>query len=70
MAQYDKSDLERRMAGAIEALRGDLVAGSVADLTTPTVAVTGGGIVCVLLVCLLGLRWRGFARYDAHDPQP
>jgi ribosome recycling factor len=24
MAQYDKSDLERRMAGAIEALRGDL----------------------------------------------
>lgn len=24
MAQYDKSDLERRMAGAIEALKGDL----------------------------------------------
>ncbi|MEU1217089.1 MFS transporter [Streptomyces sp. NPDC005790] len=49
---------------------GDLVAGSVADLTSPAVAVTGGGIVCVLLVCLPGLRRRGFARYDAHDPQP
>ena len=24
MAQYNKSDLERRMAGAIEALKGDL----------------------------------------------
>lgn len=24
MAQYDKSDLERRMAGAVESLRGDL----------------------------------------------
>ncbi|MEU0145843.1 MFS transporter [Streptomyces sp. NPDC006288] len=49
---------------------GDLVAGSVADLTSPAVAVTGGGIACVLVVCLLGLRWRGFARYDARDPQP
>lgn len=49
---------------------GDLVAGSVADLTSPAVAVTGGGIACVLLVCLLGLRWRGFARYDARAPQP
>ncbi|WP_405390985.1 MFS transporter [Streptomyces sp. NBC_01102] len=49
---------------------GDLAAGSVADLSSPTVAVTGGGIACILLVCLLGLRWRGFARYDARDPQP
>lgn len=46
------------------------MAGSVADLTSPTVAVTGGGLACVLVVCLLGLRWRGFARYDARDPQP
>ncbi|WP_327118922.1 MFS transporter [Streptomyces sp. NBC_01341] len=49
---------------------GDLMAGSVADLTSPVVAVTGGGLACVLTVCLLGLRWRGFARYDALDPRP
>ncbi|MFE4336097.1 MULTISPECIES: MFS transporter [unclassified Streptomyces] len=49
---------------------GDFVAGSVADLATPGVAVTGGGIACVVAVALLGLRWRGFARYDAKDPQP
>lgn len=49
---------------------GDLLAGSVADLTSPAVAVTGGGIACVLVVCVLGLRWRAFARYDARDPQP
>ncbi|MFD4029146.1 hypothetical protein ACFWVP_01025 [Streptomyces sp. NPDC058637] len=47
-----------------------LAAGSVADLSSPAVAVTGGGIACILLVCLLGLRWRDFARYDARDPQP
>lgn len=49
---------------------GDFLAGSVADLTSPGPAVTGGGIACVVAVVLLGLRWRGFARYDAHDPQP
>ncbi|MFG2426740.1 MFS transporter [Streptomyces sp. NPDC048590] len=49
---------------------GDLLAGSVADLTSPAVAVTGGGLACVLVVCLLGLRGRGFVRYDARDPQP
>ncbi|MEU6014528.1 MFS transporter [Streptomyces sp. NPDC047515] len=49
---------------------GDFVAGSVADLATPGVAVTGGGIACVVAVSLLGLRWRGFARYDAKNPQP
>ncbi|MFC9622559.1 MFS transporter [Streptomyces sp. NPDC056930] len=49
---------------------GDFLAGSVADLTSPGLAVTGGGIACVVAVALLGLRWRGFARYDAKDPQP
>lgn len=49
---------------------GDFLAGSVADLTSPGLAVTGGGIACVVAVALLGLRWRGFARYDARDPQP
>ncbi|MFI9624597.1 MFS transporter [Streptomyces sp. NPDC052042] len=49
---------------------GDFLAGSVSDLASPAVAVTGGGLACVLAVSLLGLRWRGFARYDAKDPQP
>ncbi|MFE7352287.1 MFS transporter [Streptomyces sp. NPDC057543] len=49
---------------------GDFVAGSVADLTSPGLAVTGGGIACVAAVSLLGLRWRGFVRYDAKNPQP
>lgn len=49
---------------------GDFLAGSVADLTSPAVAVTGGGAACVVAVSLLALRWRGFLRYDARDPQP
>ena len=49
---------------------GDFLAGSVADLASPTVAATGGGIACVVAVLLLALKWRGFARYDARDPQP
>ena len=47
---------------------GDFLAGSVADLTSPTVAVTGGGIACVLAVGLLALYARGFRRYDALNP--
>ncbi|MGW2176697.1 MFS transporter [Streptomyces sp. NPDC001732] len=49
---------------------GDFLAGSVSDLASPGLAVTGGGIACVVAVTLLGLRWRGFARYDAQNPQP
>ncbi|MBT2452444.1 MFS transporter [Streptomyces sp. ISL-43] len=48
---------------------GDFVAGTTADLTSPTVAITGGGLGCVLVLVLLALRWRGFARYDARTPQ-
>ncbi|MFD7261161.1 MFS transporter [Streptomyces sp. NPDC059874] len=48
---------------------GDFLAGTVADLTSPAVAVTGGGLACVLVLGLLALRWRGFARYDARSPQ-
>lgn len=46
---------------------GDFLAGSVADLASPTVAATGGGIACVIAVSLLALKWRGFARYDARS---
>nr|WP_188267270.1 MULTISPECIES: MFS transporter [unclassified Streptomyces] len=49
---------------------GDFLAGSVADLTSPTVAVTGGGIACVLGIGALALRGRSFRRYDALDPTP
>ncbi|MFF9502110.1 MFS transporter [Streptomyces sp. NPDC014656] len=49
---------------------GDFVAGSVADLTSPVVAITGGGLLCVLAVGVFALYARGFRRYDAHDPQP
>ncbi|WP_255951654.1 MFS transporter [Streptomyces odontomachi] len=48
---------------------GDFLAGSVGDLATPTVAVTGGGILCVAAVAVLGLVWRGFIRYDARAPE-
>ncbi|OKK19440.1 MFS transporter [Streptomyces sp. CB00455] len=48
---------------------GDFLAGTVADLTSPTVAITGGGLACVLVLGLLALRWRDFARYDARSPQ-
>ncbi|MFI6005591.1 MFS transporter [Streptomyces sp. NPDC051366] len=48
---------------------GDFVAGTVADRTSPTMAITGGGLGCVLVLLLLALRWRGFARYDARSPQ-
>ncbi|MEU5216448.1 MFS transporter [Streptomyces sp. NPDC020807] len=49
---------------------GDFLAGSVADLTSPAVAITGGGLACVLAIGLLALYGRGFRRYDAHDPTP
>ncbi|MFD8414339.1 MFS transporter [Streptomyces sp. NPDC059650] len=49
---------------------GDFLAGTVADLASPTVAITGGGLACVLVLALLAARWRGFARYDARSPQP
>ncbi|WP_328721914.1 MFS transporter [Streptomyces sp. NBC_00247] len=49
---------------------GDFLAGSVSDLASPGVAVTGGGVACVVAVLLLALKWRGFLRYDARNPQP
>ncbi|MEU7552161.1 MFS transporter [Streptomyces sp. NPDC044571] len=48
---------------------GDFLAGTAADLTSPAVAITGGGLGCVLVLALLAARWRGFARYDARSPQ-
>ncbi|MFD9337281.1 MFS transporter [Streptomyces sp. NPDC060028] len=49
---------------------GDFLAGTTADLFSPAVAITGGGLGCVLVLGLLAARWRAFARYDARSPQP
>ncbi|GHB24845.1 MFS transporter [Streptomyces xanthochromogenes] len=49
---------------------GDFLAGTVADLTSPTAMVVGGGLACVLAVTVLGLSRRGFSRYDARNPVP
>lgn len=49
---------------------GDFLAGSAADLTSPGLTVTCGGVLCLVGIGLVALRWRGFARYDARDPQP
>ncbi|MFJ5707708.1 MFS transporter [Streptomyces sp. NPDC093105] len=49
---------------------GDFVAGSVADLTSPLVAITGGGLLCVLAVAVFAVFARGFRRYDAEHPTP
>lgn len=47
---------------------GDFLAGSVADLTSPAVAITGGGLACVLAIGILALYAKGFRRYDADNP--
>ncbi|WP_435865183.1 MFS transporter [Streptomyces spectabilis] len=48
---------------------GDFLAGTIGDLTSPRVAIVGGGAACVLAVGLLVLRWRAFLHYDARAPQ-
>ncbi|WP_329129959.1 MFS transporter [Streptomyces sp. NBC_01476] len=47
---------------------GDFLAGSAADLFSPTGALVGGGLACILAITLIGLFQRGFARYDARNP--
>jgi MFS family permease len=49
---------------------GDFLAGSAADLFSPTGAVVGGGAACVLAIALVGLFQRGFRLYDRRDPVP
>ncbi|MGK5730776.1 MFS transporter [Streptomyces sp. URMC 124] len=49
---------------------GDFLAGSAADLASPSWAVVGGGLACVAAIALIALQWRNFARYDARSPQP
>lgn len=46
---------------------GDVEAGVVASLTTPTVSVVSGGLLCVVGVGLLALAVPAFARYRVED---
>ncbi len=47
---------------------GDFLAGSASDIFTPTVAIVGGGLACVVAITLIGLLQRSFVRYDARTP--
>ncbi|MCF3101288.1 MFS transporter [Streptomyces roseoverticillatus] len=49
---------------------GDFLAGSAADLASPSWAVVGGGLACLVATALIAVQWRNFARYDARSPQP
>ncbi|GAB3836174.1 MFS transporter [Kribbella italica] len=45
---------------------GDFVAGTTADLTTPTIALAGGACVCIVGLLILLARNRPFREYDAE----
>lgn len=47
---------------------GDFLAGSAADLFTPTAAIVGGGLACIAAITCVGLFQRGFLSYDAGRP--
>jgi MFS family permease len=49
---------------------GDFTAGTVASISTEAFAIVSGGCACMVAVGLLAARYRGFARYDALNPQP
>lgn len=49
---------------------GDFLMGSAASLFTPTLALAGGGVACVLGVLTLSVKERRFLGYDAAHPQP
>jgi hypothetical protein len=49
---------------------GDFESGLVAQLTSPAVSATSGGLACVAALALLTARYPGFARYDARHPTP
>jgi len=51
-------------------LLGDLRAGAVADLVGLRFAVVSGGLLCIVGVAMLCLRYPGFVRYDSWNPVP
>ena len=49
---------------------GDFESGLVAQLTTPSISATTGGLACVATLALLLARYPSFLRYDARTPTP
>jgi MFS family permease len=49
---------------------GDLLLGSVSEVTGEALAAICGGLACAVGVVLLAVWQPGFARYDAREPQP
>lgn len=49
---------------------GDFESGLVAQLTTPSLSATTGGLACVASLALLLARYPCFLRYDARTPTP
>ncbi|NUP37765.1 MAG: MFS transporter [Streptomyces sp.] len=47
---------------------GDFLAGSAADLFTPTTAVVGGGLACIAAITLIALLQPAFPSYDSTHP--
>ena len=47
---------------------GDFLAGSAADLFSPTAAVVGGGLACIAAISLIAVFQPTFPRYDARRP--
>jgi MFS family permease len=48
----------------------DVRAGAAAVLFSPTVAVVGGGLSCLVALVLLAMRFPEFTHYDARSPVP
>jgi MFS family permease len=49
---------------------GDFESGLVAQLTTPSVSATTGGLACMASLLLLLTRYPSFLRYDSRTPTP
>jgi MFS family permease len=47
---------------------GDFLSGSTASLTTPTIALAGGGLACIAGVVIASWWQRGFLAYDSAHP--
>lgn len=49
---------------------GDLVLGSLAELSSEAWAAVLGGLACIVIVSALAVTQRRFLRYDARHPEP
>ena len=71
---YAPDQMRGRMQGVFIAVvaggprLGDLRAGATASATTATFSWVGGGVLCAVVVLILGVLVRPFWNYDAHRP--